>query len=933
MDYKDTLNLPETKFPMKAKLAEREPKMLEFWDLNKIYHKMIESRKSGKKFILHDGPPYSNGPIHLGQAFNKILKDFVIKYKSLRGFYTPFVPGWDTHGLPNEIQAVKTFKLNPKELDPIEVRSLCKKSALHWLEIQKKQFQRLGVLGDWDKPYITLDPDYEAAILSMFRRMTDEGYIYRGLKPVFWCISCETALAEAEIEYKNKKSPSIIVKFKLKDSKKYFPHFDKPVYVTVWTTTPWTLPANTAVALNPKETYCLVGYGDQGLIMAESMADYVMDESGIEQYEIEESFSGKKLELAQVYHPFLDKLSLIINTDYVSMEQGTGCVHTAPGHGQEDYEAALLYSLPIVMPVNGEGYLDSQAGAFQGLHIKDADSAIIEHLEKSGCLHQNSEVEHSYPHCWRCRKPVIFRAVPQWFAAVDVNNLRSRVLEEIDRVKWIPRWGRDRIYNMVKDRPDWCISRQRMWGTPLPIFRCASCNQYILDCQVISHVEKIFQKEGSDAWFQKSEKELLPSDYQCSHCESEDLKKEYEIFDVWFESGVSYEGVCRRRDELSYPADLYLEGSDQHRGWFQLSLIPSMAVYDKAPFKEVLTHGWVLDETGKTMHKSLGNVVDPLEVVEKHGAEILRLFVSSTDYTSDVKIGDNQLKQTGEVYRKLRNTARFMLSNLFDFDPDLHKVPYEKLLPLDAWILYRVEKLTGKIIECYDNYQFHQVYRYLHNFCIRELSQFYLDIQKDVLYADAPDSIRRRSAQTAFYHVLKRITLTSAPLITFTAEEIWQNYEPFRREYSSVLLACLEDGNMFYLDPTSIARWEIMLELKNQISRRIEWEREKKTLKGAAESKVDLYAGGRVLDALSGNEELFKEIIRVPLLQIHRDYKSPPKNAVPSEGFPQTYYTVSRFEGVKCPRCWNHYSQLVKDNLCQRCSIVLKNKAKETQGV
>lgn len=923
MDYRATLNLPKTEFPMKAKLPAREPEILKFWDKNDIYHKILEKRKGNEKFILHDGPPYSNGPIHLGQALNKILKDIIIKYKSLTGHYAPYVPGWDTHGLPNEIQAIKTFKLNRKEIDSVELRRKCRESALHYMRVQRDQFKRLGVLGDWENPYLTLNHSYEATIIRTFKAMVREGLIYKGLKPVYWCAKCETALADAEIEYNNKTSPSIFVKFKLKNSMEIFPEFQYPVYVLIWTTMPWTLPGNMAIALHPEERYCLVKVNDMGFIMAEPLVDYVMEQCDIEDYEFISSFPGKKLESMKAFHPFLDRISLLIMEDYVTMEQGTGCVHTAPGHGQEDYEAALQFNLPIIVPVNDHGVLTSEAGPFQGLHFSEADDEIIKYLRKSGYMLHAEEVEHSYPHCWRCRNPVIFRATEQWFVAVDVNNLRKRALDEIEDVKWIPPWGMDRMANMLRDRPDWCISRQRIWGVPLPVFKCLACNKPVVEFEVIEHVEKLISRHGSDIWFELDSKELLPEEFICPHCGAGDIEKEIDIFDVWFESGVSHEAVCALRPELSLPADMYLEGSNQHRGWFQLSLLTSIATKGRAPYKEVLTHGWVLDEKGGTMHKSLGNAIDPDSIVDEYGADILRLFISSVDYTRDVRVGRTILDRIAEVYKKIRNTVRFMLGNLYDFDPEISMVNDKELTRLDRFILHKKDKLMEKVHRAYGKFQFHQVYYHIHNFCVLDLSQFYLDIQKDILYVEAPGSQSRRSAQTAIYNVLRDLTIALSPIISFTAEEIWQNYKPFVNQLPSVMMNEFEISDKKYLNWKEENRWEIFMNLREQIYTSIERLREEGQVKQSSQCRVDIYTGGNVLNAINWDHKLLKSILKVAQLNVSDESDGVPNNAVKSENLPRTAFVVSHLGGVKCPRCRNYYLEIDESVVCKRCEETL----------
>jgi len=923
LDYRDTLNLPKTEFPMKAGLPVKEPEILNFWKQENVYNTVLEKRKGNKKFILHDGPPYSNGPINLGQALNKVLKDIIVKYKSLTGYYAPFIPGWDTHGLPNEIAAIKTFKLNRKEIDPLELRQKCRESALHFMRIQRDQFRRLGVYGDWDNPYLTLNHSYETTVIETFRKMVREGLIYKGLKPVYWCPHCETALADAEIEYRNKKSPSIFVKFELKNSIEIFPKFQYPVFVLIWTTTPWTLPGNMAIALHSNERYCLVKVNDEGLIMAESLVDYVMEQCGIEDYEFISSFPGKMLECKKTYHPFMDHISLLIMEDYVTMEQGTGCVHTAPGHGQEDYDAALEYNLPITVPVNDYGILTTEAGPFKGLRFNEANNEIIKYLNKSGHLLCADEVEHSYPHCWRCRNPVIFRATEQWFVAVDVNNLRKRAIARIEDVNWIPSWGMDRIANMLKERPDWCISRQRVWGVPLPVFRCLTCNKPVVEMESIEYVKKLISEHGSDIWFKLDSEELLPDGFTCPHCGSEDIEKEIEIFDVWFESGVSHEAVCNKRPELSWPADMYLESSDQHRGWFQLSLLPSVAVKDRAPYKQVLTHGWILDEKGVTMHKSLGNAIDPINIVNEYGADILRLFISSVDYTRDIRIGKTVLDQTAEVYKKIRNTIRFMLGNLYDFNPGTDAVEDRYLESLDRFILHKKNKLMEKVHQAYDKFQFHQVYYHIHNFCVLDLSQFYLDIQKDILYVESPVSQARRSAQTAIYNTLRDLTIALAPIISFTAEEIWRNYKPFMKQFPSVMMNDFQLSDKKYLSKEEETMWEIFMKLREQIYVSIEKLREEGKVRDSSQCRVDIHAGGNVLSAINRDRELLKSILKVAQLNVFDESIDVPDNAVKSEIFPRTAFIVSNSGGKRCPRCRSYYQELEESGICKRCEHIL----------
>jgi isoleucyl-tRNA synthetase len=932
LDYGNTLNLPKTGFPMKADLPRNEPRIIEFWQNGKIYEKLKKKRAGHEKFILHDGPPYSNGPIHMGQALNKILKDITVKYKSIRGFDAPYVPGWDTHGLPNEIQAIKKYKLNRREIDPVDLREKCAESALHFMKVQADQFVRLGVQGEFDHPYVTLDHSYEAAIVRVFSQMARKGHVYRGLKPIHWCPVCETALAEAEIEYKDKRSPSIFVKFPMKeDLKKFFPSWEGPLFVLIWTTTPWTLPGNTAVALNPGASYVLIEVNREGLIMAEALLESVASATKMGEYRIIGKLKGTDLEGYHACHPFLSRDSLIINQDYVTLDAetgGTGCVHTAPGHGHDDFEAGLKYNLPVLVPVDDRGFLTEEAGPFKGMKYDDSNARIVLHLKNEGYLLHEEVKEHSYPHCWRCRGPVIFRATKQWFVAIDVENLRERALEAINETRWIPPWGQERIYNMVNTRPDWCISRQRIWGTPIPAFYCESCKEPLFTAEVLEHVEKVFQSEGADAWFKKNARELLPEDYECPHCHGRQFFKEMDIFDVWFESGVSHEAVCALRENLRWPADLYLEGSDQHRGWFQLSLLPAVATRGKAPFKAVLTHGWVLDEKGHTMHKSLGNVIDPQDMVAKYGADILRLFFASVDYTSDMRIYHDAIMQVAEVYKKIRNTCRFMLGNLCDFDPEADWVNDGELLEVDRWILDAKSRLLGKIDQAYDDYQFYVVFHLLNNFCTHELSSIYLDMMKDRLYVSPKKSLLRRSGQRALYEVLKDMTIAMYPILSFTSEEIWQNYFKEREKEESVQLVEWKKKKTDYLSKSEEEKWGLYGALRDSVYGVIEQLRKEGTIKQALEAAVEIYPEDSLYEQCLKDAETLKRFFIVSHLSIHRHGEALASGAEPIAHPRKISIKVIKARGDKCARCWNYEEGMPKDekytDLCERCLKIVQ---------
>jgi len=932
VDYGTTLNLPKTTFPMKADLPKNEPKIAEFWKTAEIYQKLRKSRSGREKYILHDGPPYSNGPIHMGQAMNKILKDITIKFWSGKGFDSPYVPGWDTHGLPNEIQAIKTFKINRKEIDPLELRRKCRESALHFLDVQRDQFIRLGIQGDFNDPYLTLNHTYEAAIIRVFGQMARKGHVYRGLKPIYWCPTCETALAEAEIEYKDKRSPSIFVKFQVKeDMTKVFPSAQQPLFVLIWTTTPWTLPGNLAIALNPDAEYVLIEHKGEQMVVAGDLLSAVAKATGLEDFKVLDKAKGTDLKGYNARHPFLDRDSLIINQDYVVLDEesgGTGCVHTAPGHGQDDFEAGLEYNLPILVPVDDRGVLTEEAGPFCGLKYEEANVKIIEHLKDSGHMLHDDVKDHSYPHCWRCRKPVIFRATRQWFVAIDVENLRERALKTIEETRWIPDWGQERIYNMVKTRPDWCISRQRVWGVPIPAFYCESCKAPLFSQEISEAVEQVFLREGSDSWFAREAKELLPKDYECPHCHSRKFTKEKDIFDVWFESGCSNEAVCAQREALRWPADLYLEGSDQHRGWFQVSLLPAVATKGKAPYKAVLTHGWVLDEKGHTMHKSLGNVIDPMNMVDKYGADILRLFFASVDYTSDIKIYHDALMQVAEVYKKIRNTCRFMLGNLYDFDPKKHWLKDEELLESDRWVLSEKNSLIEKLEQAYKDFQFHVVYYHLHNFCAIQLSSIYLDMMKDRLYVSAPDSRERRSGQRALYEILRDMTVAMYPILSFTAEEIWQNIYKDHEGLESVQIAEWPKSLTPYFTREEAEKWVFYMSVRDQVYTIIEELRRDKTLRQSLEARVELYPDRERYDMMKQDEELLKRFFIVSQLVINEPGKDQPEDAVTLPVSVDISCVVRKAGGQKCARCWNYDEKIPFDeghpDICGRCVEAVK---------
>lgn len=928
LDYSKTLNLPETEFPMRANLPDREPEFLEYWKKENIYEKKVEKSQGKPKFILHDGPPYANGNIHIGTALNKILKDIIIKYKSLAGFHAPYVPGWDTHGLPIEHAAIKILGLNRHELNPLDLRKECKQYALKCLDMQREDFKRLGVSGDWDNPYITLKPQYEAKQIEVFGKMAQEGYIYKGLKSVYWCTSCETALAEAEIEYAEKKSHSIFVKFPLVDDKGVLPvGVDREgVYAVIWTTTPWTMPANVAIAVHPEFEYAWVQYKEEIYLLATELLDSVAKANHMEEYTILSRMKGSDLNGMEFSHPFMERISPIVLADYVTLEQGTGCVHTAPGHGQEDFETGMKYGLPIINPVDPAGKFTSEAGKFQGMSIEDANVPIIKELIAHNRLLGKGSVKHQYAHCWRCKNPVIYRATEQWFASVD--GFREAALKAIQDVNWIPTWGEDRIRNMVADRSDWCISRQRVWGVPIPIFYCTSCNQHIINDTTITAVKDLFAQEGSDAWWAKRPEEILPFGFSCPHCGHKGFRKETDIMDVWFDSGSSHASVLEQREELSWPADLYLEGSDQHRGWFQSSLLTSVATKGTAPYKAVLTHGFVVDGEGRKMSKSVGNVIYPQEVIKKYGADILRLWVASADYQADIRISNDILKQMSEVYRKIRNTFRYILGNIHDFNPDTDMVEYNQLVEIDQWALLRMEQVREKVTKAYEDYEYHLIYHTIHNFCTIDLSSVYLDILKDRVYTALPESVDRRGAQTVMYQLLNTLVVMLAPILTFTSEEVWQ-YMPKQKDMpESVQLAQWPAKHPEYLNPQLEEKWNKLLDIRGEITKALETARREKVIGHSLDAQVLLYAEGEVYSFLSALEKDLSTLLIVSKVQVlEKKNLLDDAPAYQSEEF-SLAVQVTPATGEKCERCWI-YSDTVgaceeHKSLCHRCASVVK---------
>lgn len=923
MDYKATLNLPHTDFTMRADLANREPKMLARWQDIRLYEKIRDKCKGRDKFVLHDGPPYANGNIHMGHALNKILKDIVVRYKTMRGFDSPYVPGWDCHGLPVEHQLFKELKITKHDIDQVSFRSKAHDYAMRYVGIQREQFKRLGIFGDWEHPYLTLLKDYEAEIVMSQARLVDKGYIYKDLKPVNWCATCETALAEAEVEYQDKTSPSIYVKFESV-------YNDILAYFLIWTTTPWTLLANVAIAVHPGLEYVLAesggpAFGQEKFILSKGLVDTIFEKAGIKNFKILKTMKGRELEGLEARHPFIDRKAMVVLAEYVSAEEGTGCVHTAPGHGQEDYLTGKKYQLPTLMPVNSKGKFDSTCGEFGGLDVYKANLAIIERLKLLGSLVKEEGVTHSYPHCWRCKKPIIFRATEQYFLKIDHDNLRSKMLKMISSgVKWVPPSSQARISAMVEGRPDWCLSRQRFWGVPIIAFHCKNCKEILLDAKIIEHVASLIARDGADVWFQKKESELLPPAVACPKCKGLDFEKETDIIDVWFDSGVSHQAVLKKRKELDYPCELYLEGSDQHRGWFQSALITAMAIDGKSPYKSVLTHGFVVDGEGKKMSKSLGNVITPEEVMKRYGADILRSWVASSDYTEDIRLSDEILKRLADAYKKIRNTYRYLLSSIYDYDPEKDSIPYSDMPEIDRWILSRLSVLIKETTRNYDNFAFHKAYKDVHNFCIYEVSSIYLDILKDRMYTFRADSRERRSGQTVMFELLTALLKLMAPILSMTTDEAWGFLGLKGKPESVHLEAWPVDNYKKWFDPSLNEKWNRIVSVRELVLKKLEEMRQAGSIGSSLEAKVVLAAKDDGLKKILKDHGDFLRYLFIVSEVVLKDEVSENADQESREAF-DIY--IEKASGKKCQRCWNYSDQVGTDEshptLCERCSKVV----------
>ncbi len=931
MDYKETLNLPETDFPMKANLVQREPEVLARWDQENLYQKIREHSKGRKHYVFHDGPPYANGHIHMGHALNKILKDFIVKIQTMNGFDAGFIPGWDCHGLPIEHQVTKESKAKKQVLDKVEIRKLCREYADKFIAIQRDEFKRLGVFADWENPYLTMNFGYEATIVREFTRFALSGMVYKGLKPVHWCTSCKTALAEAEVEYQDHKSPSIYVKFPVASGwKDVIAGVDlNKLSFVIWTTTPWTLPANLAICLHPDLDYVAVEIDDDVYVVAEGRLGALILDWDVTDYKVLGRCKGNELEGVVTRHPFADRESPVILGDHVTLEQGTGCVHTAPGHGQEDYVVGQKYGLETYNPVDNGGVFRQDLPFFGGQFVTKANPEIIKKLREDGFLIQDSEISHSYPHCWRCHQPIIFRATSQWFISMDSHDLRKKSLAEIDQTKWVPPWGRDRIYSMVENRPDWCVSRQRAWGVPITIFTCTACEDPLVSKEVFDHVIELTEKNGADFWFEKEVEEILPPGATCAGCGGTAFKKEMDILDVWFDSGVSHAAVLEAGKDQSWPADLYLEGSDQHRGWFHSSLLESVGTRGKAPYRTVLTHGYVVDGKGKKMAKSQGNVIAPQKIIDQYGAEILRLWVASENYREDIRVSNEILKRLTEAYRKIRNTFRFLLGNLHDFDPQKDLVPPQDLEELDQYILTRFKVMTDRVLKAYDNFEFHVFYHTFYNFCVVDLSAFYLDIIKDRLYTYPRQSRGRRSGQTALHHLLTGMTRLMAPILSFTAEEVWSYMPANSRDVDSVHLSGFAEEVVIDFPQDKMQKWEQITRLRGEVSRALEAKRRDKVIGHSLDAKVTLQLPPDLLNMFAGKEEELQFIFIVSAIELTESLADGATDAVVAENMEGVKVLVAPAPGNKCERCWNYFvgSDTGGDsaNVCPRCVVHLES--------
>ena len=921
METKDTLNLPETDFPMKASLTKREPEMLDWWAKEKIYEEIRKLSKGKEKFIFHDGPPYANGNIHMGHALNKILKDFIVKIMSMKGFDAGFIPGWDCHGLPIEHHVGKKLKEKKMSLEKSAIRKQCRSYAQEYVEIQREEFKRLGIFADWENPYLTMDYSYEASIVREFGKFIEKGMVYKGLKPVHWCTSCRTALAEAEVEHADHTSPSIYVKFPIKSGVPESIGSLGNANMVIWTTTPWTLPANLAICLHPEFQYLAVGIGEEVFVVAEDRLSSLIMEWNVKEYKILGNCKGQDWEHAVCQHPFIDRTSQIILGEHVTLEQGTGCVHTAPGHGQDDYIVGLKYGLEPYNPVDDGGIFRDDVEHFSGMFVRKANPEVIQKLEKDGFLVHHEDIKHSYPHCWRCHQPVIFRATNQWFISMEKDDLRNKALKAIDRTKWIPDWGKGRIFSMIENRPDWCVSRQRAWGVPITLCTCMQCDEFVNSKEVFELVAQGVEKQGADFWFETPVEELIAKGTQCKKCGHDKFKKENDILDVWFDSGVSHAAVLEKNPDSSWPADLYLEGSDQHRGWFHSSLLEAIGTRGKEPYKSVLTHGYVVDGKGKKMSKSAGNVMAPKKIIDQQGAEILRLWVASENYREDIRVSNEILKRLTESYRKIRNTFRYLLGNLNDFDPVSDRVPLDSLFEIDRYILSRFNILRDKILSAFDNYEFHTFYHSFSNFCVVELSAFYLDILKDRLYTYPEKSEGRRAGQTTLHILLMGMVRLIAPILSFTAEEIWSFIPKGSASEKSVHLTSFPKKEDLNFNAELTQRWELLVQLKGEVSKASEASRRDKVIGHSLDSIIKLELPEDIKKIVGQYTDDLKFIFIVSKVELVDILNNSDKVYI-SDSLPGVKIFTERHPGQKCERCWHYFETTsnTQGNInCQRC--------------
>ncbi len=929
LDLKKTVNLPRTDFPMKANLAQTEPKLLESWEKSQLYQRIREARAGRPKYILHDGPPYANGNLHLGHVFNKTPKDFIVKSKTMAGFDSPYVPGWDCHGLPIEIKVDGELGSKKAKMSAVEIRRACRKYAQKYVDLQKKDFQRLGIFGQWDDPYLTMTAKYQSVIAGAFVDFLDKGYIYKGLKPVHWCIHDRTALAEAEVEYENHTSPSIWVRFALtSDPARIAPELaGRKLYGLIWTTTPWTIPANLAIAYHPKFDYVAADVSGDVYIVAADLLKATAEKLGWTEYSVLASFAGERLEGTVFRHPFLERNSAGILGGHVTLEQGTGAVHTAPGHGQEDYVVARQYGIATYCPVDAAGRFYPAEGAegklpsaLIGKTVWEGNPIVIELLKANGALLGQQKIEHSYPHCWRCHRPTIFRATEQWFIGMDRNELRARALQAVGNIKWMPAWGEERMHNMIATRPDWCISRQRIWGVPIVVFYCDACREPLTDRKILDSVVELFAERTADIWYERSAQELIPAGTTCAKCGGAGFSKESDILDVWFDSGSSHLAVLGHSPELPWPADLYLEGGDQYRGWFQSSLLIGVGLKGSAPYRECTTHGWTLDSEGKAMSKSVGNVIEPDKIIKQHGAELLRLWVASVEFNEDVRLSDTIIARLTEAYRKLRNTFRFALGNLGDFDPQTDALPAAELLEIDQWILFQAEELVRKSRAWYEEFAFHKTYHAVYDFATSDLSAIYFDIVKDRLYTAAPKSKVRRSAQTALYRINYALVRLLAPILTFTAEEVWTHMKRRPGEPDSVHLALFPEPEELTVgledaQRDRVANWHRLMEVRDQVLKSLETARQQKFIGAPLEASVHITANGDVYPLLA---EYLPDLPGLFIVsQVDLENRASDPLAV----------EIGRAEGSKCERCWKYRTDVGTipgcSTICGPCSEAL----------